>query len=161
MVDKILKEREETHGDFAVNSKVMQVYKRQIRDIPTWNGLTFSKKESLDMIIHKLARILCGDATWLDSWYDIQGYTQLIINQSKHIDIDSQVLRSTPGDLMYTSPNAKTMDSLLFSMCTSIMDCVFLATCNPSSISPWKKIIDYCEIVIEYLEGKDLKSIQR
>ncbi len=35
-------------------------------------------KESLEMNMHKVARILNGDPTYLDNWHDIIGYTRLV-----------------------------------------------------------------------------------
>jgi hypothetical protein len=37
-----------------------------------------SQKESLEMIMHKVARILNGDPNYSDSWHDIAGYAKLI-----------------------------------------------------------------------------------
>ena len=33
--------------------------------------------EALEMIAHKIARILSGDADYADNWVDIAGYAQL------------------------------------------------------------------------------------
>ena len=32
------------------------------------------------MILHKVARILNGDPDYVDSWADIAGYAQLVVN---------------------------------------------------------------------------------
>jgi sulfur carrier protein ThiS len=37
--------------------------------------------ESLDMIANKIARIVNGDPYYKDSWQDIAGYAQLIVNK--------------------------------------------------------------------------------
>ena len=37
--------------------------------------------ESLEMVQHKIGRIVNGDPTYLDSWVDIVGYTQLVIDE--------------------------------------------------------------------------------
>jgi hypothetical protein len=47
-------------------------------DSPNWENLTDDKKESLEMIAHKIGRILNGDPEYKDSWHDIIGYTTLI-----------------------------------------------------------------------------------
>ena len=36
------------------------------------------EQEALDMIFHKIARILNGDPNYADSWHDIAGYATLI-----------------------------------------------------------------------------------
>jgi hypothetical protein len=33
------------------------------------------------MILHKLARIVNGDANYIDSWRDIVGYSQLVVDE--------------------------------------------------------------------------------
>lgn len=43
-----------------------------------WNQLTASQREGLEMIAHKLGRILNGDPNWADSWHDIAGYAKLV-----------------------------------------------------------------------------------
>jgi hypothetical protein len=43
----------------------------------SWLSLTASQKEALDMIQHKVARILNGNANHQDHWVDIAGYAEL------------------------------------------------------------------------------------
>ena len=43
--------------------------------------LSSSQWESLEMVAHKIGRILNGDPNYADSWVDIAGYAQLIVNQ--------------------------------------------------------------------------------
>ena len=45
-----------------------------------WEELSPAQKESLEMIVHKIARILNGDPNYADSWHDISGYATLIDN---------------------------------------------------------------------------------
>lgn len=72
----ILNEREETYGDFGDVSSCSQDLKADIRRYH--NGqLSPSQKESLDMICNKIARIICGDPEYKDSWADIAGYATL------------------------------------------------------------------------------------
>jgi hypothetical protein len=35
----------------------------------------------LDMICHKIGRIINGDPDYADSWHDIAGYAQLVANR--------------------------------------------------------------------------------
>jgi hypothetical protein len=37
--------------------------------------------EALDMIAHKIARILNGDPNYADNWIDIAGYATLVANR--------------------------------------------------------------------------------
>jgi hypothetical protein len=45
---------------------------------PGYNKLSADQRESLDMIQHKIGRILCGDPDYADSWHDIAGYAMLV-----------------------------------------------------------------------------------
>jgi len=45
-----------------------------------WNVLTYAQAEALEMIQHKIGRILAGDPNVLDHWADIVGYAQLVAN---------------------------------------------------------------------------------
>jgi hypothetical protein len=39
------------------------------------------QREALEMMQHKIARILNGDATYLDNWVDLVGYLQLVASR--------------------------------------------------------------------------------
>ena len=45
---------------------------------PKWAGLRDDQKEALEMVVHKIGRILNGDPDYQDSWTDIIGYTRLV-----------------------------------------------------------------------------------
>lgn len=79
-IQKILCQRAETHGKFHENSKLSQAIKREIRNSPKWGVLTASQKEALDMIAHKIGRILSGNPDHVDHWADIAGYATLVQN---------------------------------------------------------------------------------
>lgn len=78
-----LKARGQKYGDFTYNSEIMQDLKDRMRLTPNWNALEANKKEALDMIAHKIGRILGGDPQWADSWHDIQGYAKLAEDRCK------------------------------------------------------------------------------
>lgn len=73
----LLNERDKTHGGFRVNSSVSQRIKDIIRSEPTYANLTSPQKESLDMIAHKISRIIAGDPNFADHWDDLAGYAKL------------------------------------------------------------------------------------
>lgn len=77
-VDETLAERGSRYGDFGDHAGVTQALKRAMGDSPNWRQLPDDMRESLEMVAHKIGRILCGDPTYLDSWHDIIGYTRLI-----------------------------------------------------------------------------------
>jgi hypothetical protein len=76
--DALLAEREKTHGDFTVHSDVTQYMKDLFRFQQNWAKLTPAMKESLDMIAHKIGRIMAGTASHNDHWDDIAGYARLV-----------------------------------------------------------------------------------
>lgn len=79
--DLLIIERGSRYGKFKDGAEIMQSLKDTMRDVDGWNNLTASQKEALDMIQHKIGRILNGDPTYDDSWKDIAGYATLIVNE--------------------------------------------------------------------------------
>lgn len=79
--EAIITERGKRYGKFKDGAEIMQSLKDTMRDVDGWNNLTASQKEALDMIQHKIGRILNGDPTYDDSWKDITGYATLIVNE--------------------------------------------------------------------------------
>lgn len=79
--DQLITERGSRYGKFKDGAEIMQSLKDTMRDVDGWNNLTASQKEALDMIQHKIGRILNGDPTYDDSWKDIAGYATLIVNE--------------------------------------------------------------------------------
>ena len=81
MIDDVLKEREKTHGAFKNHAYASQLLKSVMRETPNWIKLNDEDKEALEMIAHKIARILCGDPNHADHWVDISGYATLRIER--------------------------------------------------------------------------------
>lgn len=79
--EALITERGSRYGKFKDGADIMQSLKDTMRDVDGWNNLTASQKEALDMIQHKVGRILNGDPTYDDSWKDIAGYATLIVNE--------------------------------------------------------------------------------
>lgn len=77
-IDATLTARGKRYGEFAGHSRITQALKRAMVDSPNWATLTDDKKECLEMVAHKIGRILNGDPEYHDSWHDIIGYTRLI-----------------------------------------------------------------------------------
>ena len=82
-IEEVLDERQKTHGSFHQHATIAQELKQVCRGkpeaspYPRWNALDNEYKEALDMILHKIARILAGDPNWVDHWTDIEGYAAL------------------------------------------------------------------------------------
>lgn len=79
----LVAERGQTHGDFRDHARIAQKLKavmqeearaREERGQPP---LTDMQREALEMIAHKIGRILAGDASFNDHWDDIGGYARI------------------------------------------------------------------------------------
>lgn len=75
-----LNERAKTHGDYPRTAKTSQCVKCVIHNSPNWGQMFFSQTEAVDMIVHKLARIVNGNPNEPDHWRDIIGYAQLALD---------------------------------------------------------------------------------
>jgi hypothetical protein len=73
-LDQILSDRGHKYGNFEKNAEIAQKFKEILRDSPNWEKMTHRQREALEMIVHKMARILNGDPDYSDSWEDIAGY---------------------------------------------------------------------------------------
>ena len=77
-IDAVLAERGSRYGEFSAHAMITQNIKRAMYDSPNWRTLSYDKKEALEMIAHKIGRILNGDPNYADSWTDIVGYAKLV-----------------------------------------------------------------------------------
>lgn len=77
-IDETLAERGNRYGEFAEHARITQNIKKAMQDSPNWKSLPDAMKEALEMIAHKVGRILNGDPAYIDSWHDIIGYTKLV-----------------------------------------------------------------------------------
>lgn len=80
-IDDTVTQRGERYGLFADGAVIMQDLKNVMRATPGWERLTPSQREALEMIQHKIGRVLNGDPTYDDNWRDIAGYATLILNE--------------------------------------------------------------------------------
>lgn len=79
-VNSTLSERGKRYGNFVGHADITQTFKKLQHGfaIDRKCVLTHSQQEALDMIFHKIGRILNGDPNHADSWHDIAGYATLI-----------------------------------------------------------------------------------
>jgi len=81
-LNDILEERGKRYGDFKTHADITQKLKDDMKhNFEGWERLSNSQREALEMIAHKIGRILNGDPDYSDSWVDIAGYSQLIVDQ--------------------------------------------------------------------------------
>lgn len=80
-IQSILAERGSRYGRFDAHALVTQRLKQALTSGANWDFLEPDAKEALEMIVHKIGRILSGDPDYDDSWVDICGYSQLIVDR--------------------------------------------------------------------------------
>lgn len=59
--EQLITERGSRYGKFKDGAAIMQELKFVMREVDGWHNLTPSQREALDMIQHKIGRILNGD----------------------------------------------------------------------------------------------------
>lgn len=80
-INETIEERTKLYGDFKDHAQITQDLKMVMRNFKNgagWDNLSPTMAEALDMIVHKIGRILNGDPTYADSWHDIAGYATLV-----------------------------------------------------------------------------------
>ena len=82
-VDETLDERAKDYGLFKDGAALMQAMKRTLADHARRHDKTFADDqwEALEMIVHKIGRIVNGNPDKVDSWVDIAGYATLIADR--------------------------------------------------------------------------------
>lgn len=82
-IDAVLDERGSRYGKFESHAEITQTLKREAARYLTRQRkeLSFDQQEALDMIFHKIGRIINGDPDYADSWVDIAGYAKLVADR--------------------------------------------------------------------------------
>ena len=76
MVD--LEERRKQHGDFTLHAEITQKLKAAAQsEKGNYRVLSAVQREAIDMILHKVGRILAGNPNHADHWDDIAGYAKI------------------------------------------------------------------------------------
>lgn len=85
-VEEILTERGNRYGKFTGHADITQRLKYVMRTSnDRWDRLDTDQQEALEMIAHKIGRILNGDPNYDDSWVDIAGYARLVADRLQGI----------------------------------------------------------------------------
>jgi hypothetical protein len=83
-----LNERGSRYGKFtghaAVTQELKEVIAAHLKD--KLKRLSYDQQEALDMICHKIGRIVNGDPNYADSWIDIAGYAKLVADRLEGIE---------------------------------------------------------------------------
>jgi hypothetical protein len=89
MITEILDERGKRYGKFKDHAAIAQELKQALyRHMETVSKVDpdADQLEALEMICHKLARIVNGDPDYADSWIDIAGYAQLVADRLQGVE---------------------------------------------------------------------------
>jgi hypothetical protein len=84
-ITEVLTERGNRYGKFDSHASITQSLKDDMRAAPNWLKLADDQREALEMIAHKIGRILNGDPNYDDSWVDIAGYAKLVADRLQGI----------------------------------------------------------------------------
>lgn len=72
--------RDHQHGGIESVGVLTQLMKEVMRGGVNWYALTPGEREALDMIMHKISRILSGaDPHDVQHWEDVAGYAQAVM----------------------------------------------------------------------------------
>ena len=82
-IDETLDARAQDYGKFKDGAALMQGIKRLLADHARMHNKTFADDqwEALEMIVHKIGRIVNGNPDKVDHWVDIAGYAKLIADR--------------------------------------------------------------------------------
>ena len=83
----LITERGTRYGFFIGQATISQELKKVVYAglNRSGNKLDNDQLEALDMIVHKIARIVNGDPNYSDSWVDIAGYAKLVSDRLEGI----------------------------------------------------------------------------
>lgn len=84
-VSDVLKERGARYGAFRTHAQHSQVLKEHVLGRIFWDpsrkDINDVISEGMEMILHKIARVMNGDPYYADNWIDIAGYAQLVADE--------------------------------------------------------------------------------
>lgn len=107
-INKVLAERESTHGSFSENSEISQGIKELLRMGRSYHKMNPMMKETVDMIAHKLSRAVSGDPYYRDVWTDLTGYPALVDNflkRTENMEVDNSSIFETAREIMIKKTN--------------------------------------------------------
>ena len=86
-INDTLAERGSRYGKFRTHANISQDLKYVMHNTNNWGDMSNDKHEALDMIAHKIGRILNGDPEYADSWIDLAGYATLVVKNLEGQDV--------------------------------------------------------------------------
>ena len=87
-IDETLDARAQDYGKFKDGAALMQGIKRLLADHAASHDKTFADDqwEALEMIVHKIGRIVNGNPDKVDHWVDIAGYAKLVADRLEGVE---------------------------------------------------------------------------
>ena len=79
-IEKTLSDRGARYGRFEDGAEIMQQLKLVSHGSSGWERMKPIQREAMDMIMHKIGRVLNGDPHYDDSWRDIAGFAKLVVD---------------------------------------------------------------------------------
>lgn len=76
-VTHVVQARGDTHGPRIEQAQMAQDLKDVVRAHPGWARMPADQRDSIEMILMKISRIVVGNNDELDHWVDISGYAML------------------------------------------------------------------------------------
>lgn len=80
-IQDTLAERGNNYGNFYEGATIVQNLKTIVHFSEKWPELDPDMKEAIEMIFHKIARIINGNHSYEDSWRDCAGYATLVADR--------------------------------------------------------------------------------
>ena len=77
-IENVISDRGANYGRFEDGAEIMQQLKLIAHTSQGWERMKPIQREGMDMILHKIGRILNGDPSYVDSWSDIESYSKLV-----------------------------------------------------------------------------------
>lgn len=91
--DELLAQRQKTHGDFTINARISQSIRRAMQATGSgWWKLSDVQCEVLEMVAHKIGRILAGDHDYKDHWDDLAGYARLASERCRRPTVEKSTV---------------------------------------------------------------------
>ena len=110
-IDKILDEREKTHGKYADVAELDFELSALLGD--ALSQMIPTDALAIKMILHKIARISCGDPLFSDHWDDIAGYAARAIEYRECFCVE-------PRSIRYNSFSKIPVKNMLFCKSTEL-----------------------------------------
>lgn len=115
-LEQTITQRRGRYGPLIESGEVAMKLEDYLRSLPGWERLAYDQREALAMVMHKISRIMCGDPNYDDSWVDIAGYTQNVVNRLREaqkvkalIESDEKAIK----EVIKTNSSDAEPDSLL------------------------------------------------